>query len=741
MIPQFPSGILPPIIAPPPPLGTMFYPPPTTGGQPLLQMSLIPPPQSIPPPPIPQQTGGIARWPVGNEPSERPAVVSSWSEHKAPDGRTYFYNALTKESRWEKPEELKTLTEKLLSQCPWKEFKSETGKPYYFNSVTNESSWNRPEELGKIEQLIAKQGVNAMPSETSGLAAPKPEEQSMEHAIKATLGDVPLPPERQSSAASCSDSSDDERGGSNSDTGSEAGGGLSSGSTGSRALSAKNKKEAMEAFKELLRSKKLPGTLSWDQASKLVCGDPRFHVLKSVSDKKQAFNAYKVQRQKEERAEERLKLKKSREELDSFLQLCEHMNSSIRYRKAEQMFAHLPVWKNVPERDRRELYEDVVFYLEKKEKEDARMLKKKNIKRLKEVFSAMRKVTYQTRWTEAQEYLLDCNEFTENIELQNMDKEDALIVFEEHIRKLERQHDEDMDKHRRITKRTHRKNREAFLVLLDELHERGALHSMSLWMDLFQKIVSDDRFTAILGQPGSSPLDLFKFYVEDLKARFYDEKKIVKEILKENSFAINVSTSFEQFAEVVSADKRSACLDAGNIKLTFSGLMEKAEMREKERLKEEAKKRRKHEAAFRKVLASAHIKATSKWQDVKKSIEFEHDDFDEKSRKRLFHELIVSLEETERATNKRKKLASTRKQRSVQKKRSKRRRDRSSSRHSSSQSPTDEEKTSLDDQSSANDDGNSTGNDEAQSNDDSCSEEDSGCQKRRKKEQRRRKAK
>lgn len=31
---------------------------------------------------------------------------------------------------------------------------------------------------------------------------------------------------------------------------------------------------------------------------------------------------------------------------------------------------------------------------------------------------------------------------------------------------------------------------------------------------------------------GSTPLDLFKFYVEDLKARFHDEKKLVKEILK-----------------------------------------------------------------------------------------------------------------------------------------------------------------------------------------------------------------
>ena len=32
--------------------------------------------------------------------------------------------------------------------------------------------------------------------------------------------------------------------------------------------------------------------------------------------------------------------------------------------------------------------------------------------------------------------------------------------------------------------------------------------------------------------PGPPPLDLFKFYVEELKARFHDEKKIIKDILK-----------------------------------------------------------------------------------------------------------------------------------------------------------------------------------------------------------------
>lgn len=34
-----------------------------------------------------------------------------WTEHKAPDGRTYYYNSNTKQSAWEKPDELKTPSE------------------------------------------------------------------------------------------------------------------------------------------------------------------------------------------------------------------------------------------------------------------------------------------------------------------------------------------------------------------------------------------------------------------------------------------------------------------------------------------------------------------------------------------------------------------------------------------------------------------------------------------------------
>ena len=53
---------------------------------------------------------------------------ANWSEHKAPDGRTYFYNNVTKASAWEKPDVMKSAAELMLSKCPWKEYKSDAGK-------------------------------------------------------------------------------------------------------------------------------------------------------------------------------------------------------------------------------------------------------------------------------------------------------------------------------------------------------------------------------------------------------------------------------------------------------------------------------------------------------------------------------------------------------------------------------------------------------------------------------------
>ena len=63
----------------------------------------------------------------------------------------------------------------------------------------------------------------------------------------------------------------------------------------------KDKREALEAFKEFLREKGVSSDATWERAVKQIHNDPRFEIFNRLNEKKQAFNAYKVQRAKEEK--------------------------------------------------------------------------------------------------------------------------------------------------------------------------------------------------------------------------------------------------------------------------------------------------------------------------------------------------------------------------------------------------------------------------------------------------------
>ncbi|TFK14557.1 failed axon connections-like protein [Platysternon megacephalum] len=654
---------------------------------------------------------------INEDPSKQ---KSMWTEHKSPDGRTYYYNTETKQSTWEKPDDLKTPAEQLLSKCPWKEYKSDSGKPYYYNSQTKESRWAKPKELEDLEAMIKAEENSSKPEESTptssapavateitdtvtATAATTPTTATttsdVETAVAATAATaipaVAAAPEAEASTVAAvvenestvTTTAEEQVQQTTTTTTTAAAAAATTIATPvvqeqnaeavtntveetskqeasvdvapkkeeedtqpvKKTYTWNTKEEAKQAFKELLKEKRVPSNASWEQAMKMIINDPRYSALAKLSEKKQAFNAYKVQTEKEEKEEARSKYKEAKESFQRFLENHEKMTSTTRYKKAEQMFGEMEVWNAISERDRLEIYEDVLFFLSKKEKEQAKQLRKRNWEALKNILDNMANVTYSTTWSEAQQYLMDNPTFAEDEELQNMDKEDALICFEEHIRALEKEEEEEKQKSLLRERRRQRKNRESFQLFLDELHEHGQLHSMSSWMELYPTISSDIRFTNMLGQPGSTALDLFKFYVEDLKARYHDEKKIIKDILKDKGFLVEVNTTFEDFVTVISSTKRATTLDAGNIKLAFNSLLEKAEAREREREKEEARKMKRKESAFKSMLkqATPPIELDAVWEDIRdrfvKEPAFE-DITLESERKRIFKDFIHVLE-------------------------------------------------------------------------------------------------
>ncbi|XP_027201598.2 pre-mRNA processing factor 40 [Dermatophagoides pteronyssinus] len=568
-----------------------------------------------------------------------PPIISSplnnnnWVEYKTPDGQPYYYNTITKQTLWEKPDELKNNIERLIDQCPWKEYKTEDGQIYYHNIITKSSSWTIPKELDDLKQRLSStssSSSNDKPatSESNDSNEKTIEQQQQidnqtsesinENNDQTSNNNV----EKQFDNSNSNDSNDDNSG-LISETTTPKSDSLPESIPPTTTTKQPSKSDLLEIFKDILREKNISSNASWENTLKIVGNDIRFEKFRSHPERKQFFNAYKTQRSKEEKEEMKNKIRRAKEQLAQFLRRTDRMNSMIRYRHACELFRDHEHWKIVPENDRREIFEDAVAELSRKERNEAKQLRKRNMSVLSEILDSMPKITFNTTWQQAQQLLLDNQTFADDSQLLNMDKEDALIVFERHIRQLESEEAEEKLRTKRIQERQKRLNRELFIQFLDELHASGKLNSLSKWSILYSEISSDIRFDSMLSQPlsGSTPLDLFKFYVDDLKARYEDEKIIIKDILQKAStdFVMTPNTEFSEFVTVLSKDTRSAKLDSGNVKLMHEKLLEKEREKYREKRREENKQRKRLESIFLDMLSrlSPPLDENSKWSEIR----------------------------------------------------------------------------------------------------------------------------
>lgn len=381
-----------------------------------------------------------------------------------------------------------------------------------------------------------------------------------------------------------------------------------------------------------------------------ISSDKRYNAIPKLNEKKQAFNAYKTQKGKEEKEEERQAAKEAKEKLYEYLTTHPLMNSNMLYRKAHELLESHKEWSVVAERDRKDVFEDSLFFLAKKERKEEVELRAKQKEELAILLEEVKEISYRTTWQDAQEVLASYKAFKNNILFENIDKEDMLIVFMEHIKALELDFEDEKQKRYVKEKRNQRINRDNFIKLLNELHEKKKLDSISNWADLYPVVSKDPRYGVMLGQPGSTPLDLFKFYLEDLKSTMHEDKKSIKDVLKAADFEVEPDTSYERFYSIISNDEKTKSIDKGNIKVHFLNLLEKAEAKEKEAQRAEERRLKRRDTAFRHILKDAAPPITSQdeWAKVKTRFEsdvaYEAFGDDDKARLKLFKEYTASLE-------------------------------------------------------------------------------------------------
>jgi pre-mRNA-processing factor 40 len=160
------------------------------------------------------------------------------------------------------------------------------------------------------------------------------------------------------------------------------------------------------------------------------------------------------------------------------------------------------------EEERRQLFEEYVVELRKSHGERQTSNRTMALNELKSILGALQLAPYTT-WSEA-ETLLQSNDMIKTDEkFEALSKLDFLVAFENHIRALEQELNAVRQRERRSKVRRERQNRDNFIELLSDLRKDGHIKAGTRWMDIHYLIKEDPRYLAMLGQGGSTPLELF----------------------------------------------------------------------------------------------------------------------------------------------------------------------------------------------------------------------------------------
>jgi pre-mRNA-processing factor 40 len=207
-------------------------------------------------------------------------IDKAWTEHTAPNNIKYYYNAITKESTYSKPEALVLASGGPSPTDTWVEYTDVTsGKKYYSNGVT--TTWESPETFISHPEKVT-------------LHPPEEEE----------------PPQKKKKVSQ-------------------------------KSIQFSSKAEAIAAFKGLLLAKDIQPTTKWNDVVKLCSPDPRWEACEVLTqgERKQALAEYQTKRANELRDSERQERVRAKE---AFSGLLSEMLSNIEsFNPATSRFADL----------------------------------------------------------------------------------------------------------------------------------------------------------------------------------------------------------------------------------------------------------------------------------------------------------------------------------------------------------------------------------------------------------------
>ncbi|KAJ1770522.1 U1 snRNP protein [Coemansia sp. RSA 1813] len=636
----------------------------------------------------------VTTWEKPDELKTQLEKNSAWKEYMK-DGRPYWYNTLTKDSTWERPAELGKAAAAAAATGAAGEKEAPTGRSTTFATASSEQA---------IETAAEEKAIIISPPQhpsAPGIRSPIPTVLSAQESVKPTAHELPAPESQQPLKQTSEHMAN---------RGSAVPQFQPPPVPPARMLeTSKNAKpqrreyrtleDAERAFMDMLKMHKVCGDWTWEQALRAVVNDPDYRALKTLAERKDAFHKYiSITRKAED--ENRRQLAKRRCEgfyamLDS-LPVCE----TTRFGKIRHLALGLQQKKEVKEAflavstesERIRLFNAYMDEMAHELKTARRQLRGEQIKTVEVSLDELKTTA---RWEDTKSKLLGefgsllmpilCtnkdervpmdqpffNRLAKHMNAQDGSKEepkdpegglsllDFMDAFDSAIKRAEKLENSQKQREKENMFRQERQNRDAFRQLLKK--HRDKITPESTWTELYPLIKTDQRYIDMLGQPGSTPQELYWDEVEILSEEIYHERKALESAMRAESFRVHVDTQLDEVKEFVEGFCRESERPSDqNIVFIYNQLVSKAKRKKQEEEERLARQQRRLLDDFRYALYDLDPELNpeeSTWENemprIRKLPEFKDID-DEDACKEIF-ELAIQRQKDRKSQKRRRR--------------------------------------------------------------------------------------
>ncbi|KAJ3004332.1 PRP40 pre-mRNA processing factor 40, partial [Thoreauomyces humboldtii] len=424
--------------------------------------------------------------------------------------------------------------QKALANSCWKEFEAPGGKKYYYNSETKVTTWEIPADLKAVMQVATAPVIPA--------ALPAPNHPQANTVAVYSREDADREKEQKEQR-----DRDHQR--------------LNFTPAADPYLNVQTefdtREDAEEAFMGMLRETNVTPDWTWETTMRIIISHPLYRALKTLSERRSAFERYIDEKRKEAADIRKAKYDEDRVVLRTLFTDPQHgVNSRTRYRKAASTLENNEVFKAIDDHDRQAIFREFVEGLQEREKEIIRETRKDNVTKFERILqrlTAEELLTIATTWAAVQELYKAQPEYRADRKLQAMEPIDFLLTFEHHIQDLVTKYRQGRDEKRRARHRQERIKRDQFRAFLLELAANDTVHARTHWLELFPAIHDDERYIQLLNQPGSDPLELFGDVIVQMIDEFRPTRRAVEDIVKASNIPISLTTTLEEIKKSVSA--------------------------------------------------------------------------------------------------------------------------------------------------------------------------------------------